>query len=413
MKKVFFGLLLLIISGEIFSQNYTILGSASSAGGCNCFQLTPDANDQGGAIYQNKTINLNNSFDFTFSIFLGCRNGNDAADGIVFVLTSNPNGLGYVGEYLGYGNGSNQPYSLAVEFDTWENGNHGDPSYDHIAVESGGSVDHTVKPPVPALPGGGNIDNCVWYTARIVWDVNTSTYSVYFNGALVQQYTNPGLVAQFFGGNPIVNWGWSGATGGGTNDQRVCVNNISNWVAGINYQSCDLTMQFTDISTTNVGSVQSWAWTFGDTGTSALQNPTHTYAAVGTYTATLTITDVGGCTNTYTHDVVIKDPITLTPTLNEPPCNGGSNGSILIQTAGGFDVSAGYGGYMYNWDGGVVYTQNRPGITAGTYTVSVTDGVCSATGTYTLGQPTPLTATTSHTDAHCGVNDGTASIVLS
>src|SRR5688572_30559292 len=113
---------LLFFTCEIFSQNYTILGSASSLGGCNCFRLTPDANDQGGAIYQNQTINLNNSFDFTFSVFLGCRNGNDAADGIVFVLTSNPNGLGLVGEYLGYGNGSNQPFSLAVEFDTWQNG---------------------------------------------------------------------------------------------------------------------------------------------------------------------------------------------------------------------------------------------------------------------------------------------------
>jgi len=406
-------LLSIVLAFKSFPQNYTILGSASPLSGCNCFRLTPDANDQGGAIYQNKTINLNNSFDFTFSVFLGCRNGNDAADGIVFVLTTNPNGLGLVGEYLGYGNGSNQPYSLAVEFDTWENGNHGDPPYDHIAIESGGSVDHTVTPHVPALPGGANIDNCQWYTVRIVWDVNTGTYSVYFNGTLAQQIIEPDLVNRYFGGNPIVNWGWSGATGGGTNDQRVCVQSTSNWVAGVNYQSCDLTLQFTDISTSNLGAIQSWAWDFGDGGTSSMQNPTHTYPAIGTYTATLTISDISGCTNAYSHDIVINPPIVLTPTFSEPPCNGGSNGAIYLAVSGGFGASAGYGGYQYTWDGGAVYTQDRPGITAGTHTVSVTDGVCSATGTWTLDQPPPLTATTSHTDASCANNDGSVSISIS
>src|SRR3954462_9097027 len=131
MNKSF--LLCLFLSSTLisFSQNYTILGDATSLGGCNCFRLTPDANDQAGAIFQNQTINLNNSFDFTFNTFLGCNNGNDAADGIVFVLTNNPNGLGSGGGGLGYG-GSNQPFSLGVEFDTWQNS--GDPSYDHIAI---------------------------------------------------------------------------------------------------------------------------------------------------------------------------------------------------------------------------------------------------------------------------------------
>ena len=136
MRKVYFYLLLVFLSSYAFSQNYTILGNSSSMGGCNCFRLTPDAGNQAGAIFQNQTINLNNSFDFTFNVFLGCGGAN-GADGIVFVLTSNPNGLGNPGEGLGYA-GSNQPFSLAVEFDTWQNGSVGDPSYDHIAIESGG-----------------------------------------------------------------------------------------------------------------------------------------------------------------------------------------------------------------------------------------------------------------------------------
>jgi PKD repeat protein len=40
-----------------------------------------------------------------------------------------------------------------------------------------------------------------------------------------------------------------------------------------------------------------YSWNFGDGTTSALQNPTHTYAAAGTYTATLTVTDSMGNTS--------------------------------------------------------------------------------------------------------------------
>jgi uncharacterized repeat protein (TIGR01451 family) len=37
-----------------------------------------------------------------------------------------------------------------------------------------------------------------------------------------------------------------------------------------------------------------WAWTFGDTGTAAVQNPVHTYDTPGTYTVNLTVTDASG-----------------------------------------------------------------------------------------------------------------------
>jgi len=41
---------------------------------------------------------------------------------------------------------------------------------------------------------------------------------------------------------------------------------------------------------------QTWLWDFGDGTTSTTQNPTHTYAALGVYTVTLTVTN-GACTN--------------------------------------------------------------------------------------------------------------------
>ncbi len=404
-----FFLVLVTISG--YAQNYTVLGNAAQAGGCNCFQITPDAGDQAGAIFQNNTIDLTNSFDYTFNVFLGC-NGANGADGICFVLTSNPNGLGNPGEGLGYA-GSNQPNSLAVEFDTWQNGAPAnDPAYDHIGIHSGGQYNHNVAPAVPALASQANIDDCNWHTVRIVWDAATGTFSVYFDGALTQNVVLGNIVSSYFGGNPIVNWGWSGATGGGTNLQSVCVLSTSSWVAGVNYQSCDPNVQFQDISTSNVGNVQAWAWDFGDGGTSTAQNPSHTYAGPGTYTVTLTITDLTGCTTTYSHDITINAPISLTPTLVPPLCNGGSNGSIDLAISGGFGPAAGMGGFMYTWNDGHLGS-TYAGVPAGTYTVTVTDGICTGTGSYTLNQPTPLTASVSSTAATCGANNGTASIVLS
>jgi PKD repeat protein len=51
------------------------------------------------------------------------------------------------------------------------------------------------------------------------------------------------------------------------------------------------TVKFIDTSS---NSPVSWAWSFGDGGTSAEQNPSHIYTNKGTYTVTLTATNSGG-----------------------------------------------------------------------------------------------------------------------
>ncbi|MFJ1708467.1 collagenase [Kitasatospora sp. NPDC088346] len=45
---------------------------------------------------------------------------------------------------------------------------------------------------------------------------------------------------------------------------------------------------------TGPGRITGWHWTFGDGSSSDLRNPTHTYAAAGTYTVALTVTDDTG-----------------------------------------------------------------------------------------------------------------------
>jgi PKD repeat protein len=52
-----------------------------------------------------------------------------------------------------------------------------------------------------------------------------------------------------------------------------------------------LTVQFSDTST---GGPTAWAWDFGDGGSSTSQSPSHVYAAAGTYTVQLTVSNSGG-----------------------------------------------------------------------------------------------------------------------
>lgn len=62
----------------------------------------------------------------------------------------------------------------------------------------------------------------------------------------------------------------------------------------------------------------SWAWDFGDSGTSTSQNPTHEYANAGTYTVTLTATNVGGSDDEEKVDyVTAAGPFGGHPTLGD------------------------------------------------------------------------------------------------
>jgi PKD repeat protein len=61
-------------------------------------------------------------------------------------------------------------------------------------------------------------------------------------------------------------------------------------------------VSFTDTST---GSPTSWSWNFGDGNTSNVQNPTHTYAAAGTYNVVLTVSNAGGTSAPATKAVMV------------------------------------------------------------------------------------------------------------
>jgi len=60
------------------------------------------------------------------------------------------------------------------------------------------------------------------------------------------------------------------------------------------------------VSFTSVETADSYAWTFGDGTTSTLKNPVKTYAAKGTYTVTLAVTNGGVVTRTTTEPVIVE-----------------------------------------------------------------------------------------------------------
>jgi len=87
-----------------------------------------------------------------------------------------------------------------------------------------------------------------------------------------------------------------------------CVGNQSP-VASFSYTpaspTTDDTVIFSDSSSDSDGSIMDWYWNFGDGNTSTDQSPTHNFAAAGTYVVTLTVTDDGGASDTYSANITV------------------------------------------------------------------------------------------------------------
>lgn len=77
--------------------------------------------------------------------------------------------------------------------------------------------------------------------------------------------------------------------------------------------SCAMEVDFSDLSLSNP---TQWLWNFGDGNTSNFQNPTHNYNSPGTYNVSLQVTNSFG-TDTYTQTVVIGDPLSVFPLIED------------------------------------------------------------------------------------------------
>jgi hypothetical protein len=127
---------------------------------------------------------------------------------------------------------------------------------------------------------------------------------------------------------------------------------------------------------------------------------------VGAGTYILNIQDSLGCRRSVT--VVVTQPAALTVAslVTNVTCNGSANGAIDLTVSGG---SAPYG---YLWTPGGAVSQDRTNLTAGTYSVTVTDAFsCTATATFLVTQPAILSVIATVTDVAC-FGDSTVFICL-
>jgi len=307
MKNLLFSILLLFTGRSLLAQEYTVNGNATRDN-CHCYTLTPDLLTQSGSVWNNIKIDLSQSFDFIFDINLGCSN--TGADGIVFVLQPISTSVGTTGGGLGF---AGVTPSVGITIDTWQNTdvNSNDPAYDHIAIQLNGNINHqnastNIAGPVTALSGNDNIEDCQWHTLRIQWNATSKEMNVYIDG-IVRLNTIKDFVAEVFGGNPLVFWGFTGSTGGEKNLQQFCTALTPAYKQLYNQKRCiNQPITFFD-SIVAFAPVLKVYWDFGDNSPidSVSKSPVHTYTIAGDYTVRQTVIGADGCIETNTQVIKI------------------------------------------------------------------------------------------------------------
>jgi PKD repeat protein len=134
-------------------------------------------------------------------------------------------------------------------------------------------------------------------------------------------------------------------------------------------------IHFTDQSTDPDGTISSWSWDFGDGTTSTEQNPTHQYSSADTYTVTLTVTDNGGATDSYSTTISVE-------LANQPPTasfvyepTSPTTADIIHFTDQSTDPDGTISSWSWNFGDGTTSTEQNPThqySSADTYTVTLT-----------------------------------------
>jgi len=143
-----------------------------------------------------------------------------------------------------------------------------------------------------------------------------------------------------------------------------------------------------------------YTWSMGATTPSVFGLPPGAYG--------LTVTDAAGCVGTEQVVVEATDPIEISVGLQAPSCAGQNDGSLSAAPSNGQPP------YQFNWNTGST-ASSITGLTAGTYTVTVTDdNGCTAVRSVSLEAPETLILETASTDATCiGSQNGLASVSVS
>ena len=138
------------------------------------------------------------------------------------------------------------------------------------------------------------------------------------------------------------------------------------------------------INLTPTGGVGPYTFNWGN----GITTEDRTNLPAGSYS--VTITDANGCTTTLSNIIITHmTAVSGTLAVTNVTCNGASTGAINLTPTGGTAP------YTYNWGNGIT-TEDRTGLAAGSYSVTITDANgCAATlNNITVTQPAAVAAPT-------------------
>ena len=153
------------------------------------------------------------------------------------------------------------------------------------------------------------------------------------------------------------------------------------------------------ITLTVTGGTPAYSFNWND----AVITQNRTNMSAGSYN--VTVTDANLCSTTSSATITQPAVLTISAIPVDVLCNGGNNGSISTT------VNGGTASYTYLWNDAVT-TANRTTLTAGNYSVTVTDNLsCSASAVAVIAQPSALVLSNTHTDVSCfGGNNGSVDL---
>jgi PKD repeat protein len=158
------------------------------------------------------------------------------------------------------------------------------------------------------------------------------------------------------------------------------------------------------------GTIASYAWNFGDSSTGTGSTASHTYAADGTYTVQLTVTDNDGATNTSSTSVTVSAPVNQAPTAAfTDSC---TNLACSFNGSASSDSDGSIASYAWDFGDGSTGTGVNP---SHSYSAAGAYGV-QLTVTDNQGATNSISKTVTVTDAPTGGNvlvNGTAKTNLS
>jgi PKD repeat protein len=104
-----------------------------------------------------------------------------------------------------------------------------------------------------------------------------------------------------------------------------------------------LTVAFSDES---IGTITTWAWMFGDGGSSSEKNPSHTYTEAGKYSVSLSVTGPHGSTVETKNDLIVVD--STPPVAVAGPDRAVALNEVTLDGGGSSDVDGSI--VSYNWE---------------------------------------------------------------